>query len=235
MAWAYEQNFNALSTATLDGQDSWGAGVNPTRFNVVTTPTYEGAKSVAGTCSDNGNEYTAYIARAFTAVTDGSVYFAVRWGSNSASEVRAWTHFGGGVSGADEFTMVAHYFGKIQLLQYSGGAPFAWVDVETGLSADTWYPINLELDSATQNGKARIRVYKNGAWGSWSAWTQGRQATTSVDAVRFSCDRGAVGTSSFLAYWDTITTTDPTAASPTLLGSRVSGTAISIKNEVVGY
>lgn len=53
--------------------------------------------------------------------------------------------------------------GNIRAYDYTG---VAWVNVLVGFSANTWYRVNLEVDSASHSGDYRVQV-NEGTWTSW--------------------------------------------------------------------
>ena len=77
MALIYSQNFNALNTADLNGQDSWVADAS---FDVQESVTYEGAKAVSHVTGDSQAAY-----RDFTAQSKGIATIYVRTTSTSVN------------------------------------------------------------------------------------------------------------------------------------------------------
>lgn len=71
MAWTYTQDFDSLTTADLNGQDSWSAD---TAFDVQTSVVLQGTKSIS--CTPAGSNRIA--SRAITPVTNGGVSFLYR-------------------------------------------------------------------------------------------------------------------------------------------------------------
>ncbi|NTW32330.1 MAG: fibronectin type III domain-containing protein [Bacteroidetes bacterium] len=158
--WTYVQNFNALNTGALNGQDGWSDAGLQGIIDVVTTGTpYEGAKHVefAGSTSGSSSEVktftgvsngTFYVSMKGTATTSSAGYllfalisgsdYAIQFGLNNGN---IW-HYPAGISTSIQaYSANTYYRIGIQFETGSGG----W----QGLAADT-YKININ----------------NGAWSS---------------------------------------------------------------------
>jgi hypothetical protein len=165
MAWEYTQNFDGLTTAVLNGQDSWtisGAGTwDPV---VETSVVLEGTKSV-GMTPDNGSDRGAQ--RLFTAITDGIATFKIR--KTSASNGRLYVQID---NNADLVILVDfNVSGNILL---NGNTIGTYV-------ANTTYTIDVWLDCSTDKTKIRIDG------GSWSSEYSFYTAVANVSRIRFTC------------------------------------------------
>lgn len=167
MAWTYEQLFNGLSTADLNGQDSWSGD---TGFDVVTgTPTpYEGAKALKGITPASFLDFE--ITRSITSLSSGIVYFSYLFSNSGGSDKRLAFKL---LSGATTIVFVKCFGSTILIENRTPGND----TVATGLVADTWYRIGLEYDASTD--QARVNVDN----GTWSAWSNVYLAS-SVDTLR---------------------------------------------------
>lgn len=184
MAWTYEQKFNGLTTGDLNGQDSWASS---TSFDVTEADSYEGAKSVTATAAN------AVITRSVTAVSSGTLYFAMmRPDTNADSNFDLLT------SSATALRIrIAFQVSNITLKDGTGN-----LDLVTGYTNSQWYVFEINFDASNQH---TVRVHDGT---SWSELTASRAAATNgdIDGVRF--NQGNAGT----AYWDTITPTNPVVA-----------------------
>lgn len=211
MAWTFEDKFNSdtKSTGDLNGQDGWTAD---TSWDVVTTSPYDGDQCITRVCEGDApagvSNYKSAV-QTYTANTAGTVYFALKidtTGGNARHELdlRAGALYAS--TGPIIFTSFQASGTKI-IYTYSGGG---FVEVATGLSSGTWYPVALEYDTATD--QSRARVYSGGAWGSWTSYGTYFATISEVTNLTMGCDKGAAGTGGTL-FMDTITPTDPAPAS----------------------
>ena len=190
MAWTYEQDFEALSTGDLNGQDSWSGD---TDFDVVDTGTpYEGSQYLQ--IDPAGDAFEA-ISRSVTSVAAGVVYCSLKINRTGGTAGKALR---GDVLLYEGATIIARIFAqiggaadKIELLASSG-----WVVLATGISNDTWYRIGIEWDASTDKYRANVN---GGTWSSWYDPT-GSPSFSGVDKITLdasSQDAGATGTMSF--------------------------------------
>ena len=196
MAWTYTQNFNALNTADLNGQDSWSGSTN---FDVsaAAAAIYEGAKGVS--CA-GGGVANQIISRAITAITAGTVYVAIKHASGNTNEI--YIELYEGASGK----MHILYDADVSKIQIYDNGIGDYVDVATGLSDNTWYPLKIEFNDSTQPEKYQLTVNISGSWGTPSGWkTVNGGSYTEIDEIKFNVQKNVT-----TAYFDTITPTDPT-------------------------
>lgn len=200
MAWVAEEPFNNASDTGLDGSSggsgwsvAWGgAGTiksNESEFKLDTTVVLEGNRSCHIDCASVG----AYIERLLTtAVTAGTVYFALR-----AAQTDATFHVilceG---SGASRMGVELSSDGNIKMLRSTG-----WSTLQA-YSANTWYRFAIDFDDGGANpNSSRVRI-DNGAYSSW-------QLVSSSNFTNISCVQlehtAAVGKDFYLDY---LTATD---------------------------
>ncbi len=218
MAWIATDNFDSYPDGDLSGQNggtdwtaAWSGGAG---FDVQGTVVYQGAKAVSVVRTGAAQEIT----RDFTAITAGSVYIAVRVTSTALESYLMINE------GATSRGYIKHTGGVISIYDNGGGV---YQNVATGLSADTWYIVNIEFDDGAQPNNYRARVY-NGSWGSFSSWYQVNGGSyTNISRIRLQLDTPGTGT----AYYDLITPTDPVAAAgPSNLKSLDGNTKANIKS-----
>lgn len=185
MAWTYEQNFNALNDGDLNGQDSWSGG---TGYDVQTSVVYEGAKAVIG---DSTNQN---IDRAITAVSAGTVYFAMRHNGTSNMSLRFLT------GGSNIRFQVTFSSSNITV---SNGA--GTVTLVTGYGTSQFYLFEVTFNSSNQHV---VRVHDGT---SWSLPTATLTATNNGDVDTIRINQGATG----IGYVDLITPTQPTTSTNT--------------------
>lgn len=156
MAWTYEQLFNALSTGTLDGQDSWTGATAPFLVSADASCRYEGAQ---GLDTGTGGNFR----RSITNVTSGIVYYSVKYKTANASgdgpyfSLKRSTAYG---------TIVKIYQngGVNKIACYNGAGTYT--DQQT-VTVDTWYVVAIEFD-CSRGTKGQFRVSIDG--GAFSSW-----------------------------------------------------------------
>jgi|GEM_PF-2649956 len=197
MAWTYEQLFNGLSSAALNGQDSWSGS---TSFVVQGSTVYEGAKAVVA----NPAGSTQTINRTFSGITDGSVYFALHIPTTGE------TDFYFILEDAGSNKMYVRWNPGANSIQIYDNGAGDYQNVATSLSTDTWYVVNIEFDNSGQPNKYRARVNTAGAWGAFTSWyTVNGGSYTSISGIEIQ-NGATVGDGT--TYFDTITPTDPAIA-----------------------
>lgn len=189
-SWNYNQNFDALASATLNGQDSWGSGSNPGNFNVQSSIAYGGSGKAVG--------HTAWaesdIKRSVPAITSGTIRVRMR---KEALNMQQGLRL---LSGS---TLLAHVFmghnGGANKLGYQTGS--SEIELQS-FSASTWYTFDIQFDTSTDQYRVRI---DEGAWTAWSNFVNNATAS-SVDTIQLS--KGDGGTTAL--YWDGIGGLDTT-------------------------
>lgn len=191
--WTYEQLFNGLTTADLNGQDSWSGS---TTFDVDTTAPYEGAKCVSSVLNSDS---TINIDRTFTGISSGTVYVSMKV-NRTAGMRRGSIFLRTGTTDVARIFFVydASSFTQIRLLSNIAAA---WVDVTTSVTNDTWFRIGIQFDDAAFPDRYRINV-NGGVWSEWHKYN-GAPAWSTIDTIRLS-DDGNNGSGSGTMYWDTI-------------------------------
>ena len=129
MAWTYEQNFDALDTADLNGQDSWAGNAV---FDVEATVYYGASGKAVSSVVSNVN-----ILRDITDITTGKFNFYMRAASTSGG--------GGGLVLRDETSGRLYFMmtgGNFQA--YNDDASPGY-DVLQAYSANTWYKITIDF------------------------------------------------------------------------------------------
>ena len=193
MAWTYEQNFNDLNTADLNGQDSWSGA--SALLNVVTDQTYEGAKAVKYNSTSTNMHYT----RSITSVTSGTFYFAQRSSSTSLTQsMFSLRNAAGGAVGTIGF----YPTGDIKMRDET---PPAFVDVGDFV-ANTWYVFEVVFNTTT--GKYKARWHNESSWSDYTA-EYDLKNTDAITSISLGADANAGGGS---IWWDIITPTDPVVA-----------------------
>ena len=196
MAWVADADFNALSTADLNGQgggSGWsGNWSGDTDFDVVTTAPYEGAKHVSAV-NANGN-----MARTLTtSVSSGVVYCAMR---NTT---------GGGDAQID-FKVGASAALRLSLRDSGGFKCLAMAAVNTTViaspSTSTWYLFEITFNS---DDTFDIRYHDGSSWSTpITGLSQG--VSGSIESVAFNHGGGQT------CYHDYISPTNPTSSSVTV-------------------
>ena len=181
MATIYEQDFNALNTADLNGQDSWSGDAS---FDVQEAVKQEGAKGLE--CASTS---IVTIARVGTQLAEGSVSVYMR--RNATDD------------GASRFYILEDTTEVAGVMLYSDGKIYYMgsSNVELGsYVADTWYKLDIQWRTSPSK-QVRFRL-DDGNWTDWvnpiNSWTTGpnkvqpyvRDQTTAI------------------SYWDLITEAD---------------------------
>ena len=188
-AWVYEQKFNSLTDGDLNNQEFWSGDID---FDVQSATAYEGAKGVKASSINDSRTVTRNI----TAISDGSVYGALR--RTSAASGNAYLSIDG--------VMPVRFGSDGNISAYNNDT--ASYEAITSYSANQWYVVNIEFDDNVQPDKFRARAY-NGSWGAFSGWkTVYGGSYSTIDSILLSMD----GPNGVDNYWDTITPTDPTAS-----------------------
>lgn len=185
--WVYEQLFNVGSDQTLHGYDSWVIAQGT--LNINTTQKYEGVRSVQVT-----NSGETYASRAVTAVSAGTVYFALR-----SAETDQYTDLQlRGATDSNKAYIEMRNNGNIYLI----GATTE--TLTTGYNANEWYVFAIEFTGGT----AKAKVYpEGGPWGGWSNTVNFATAGNDVTAIKWAGYRASGSANS---WFDTITPNDPT-------------------------
>lgn len=190
MAWTYEQNFNALTTADLNGQDSWSGD---TDFDVIDSLSFEGAKGVR--CINGNGE----IARAITGVSDGTFYIAMMrpdTAGDASVQLRTDTN-------TNFYMRIVMESSNISIVRNGGTS-----NLVVGYVPNQWYLFKVTIIS-TSSFKVEYSVSGGAFQNPLGNLTS--ETTASVDTIRLAC--GGVGH----AYWDIITPTNPNAVTPSLV------------------
>lgn len=212
-AWVATDNFEVASTGNWAGVSTgsgfsanWGAvvgGVNAS-YQIVSSPVGEATRGAALTATNNGS----YIQRTLTtSFSTGSIYFLIRRNSTSASNgARTRMPTAGGM----EYD-VGFYGSSIILFANSGQKT-----VCSGLSANTWYEVQIEFDTTVPQHRARCRT-QLGSWNAFTAQWEPNGGTTpgNITALGFQ----ALGTDGTITYFDRISDTEETAAATTVFYS----------------
>ena len=157
-----------------------GASVNG---KIDDTASFDGIKSASFQNLPGG---IARSARRFSDMDTGSVYFTVNvrnfsatesgyplvflregpsaWPSGLNTKVVVFIARSGGVNGVFAYTSDANGRGD------NAEGPVYFRQLASGLVANKWYTIEVQLDAVNQPGKFRLRVKTDGVWGSYSAW-----------------------------------------------------------------
>lgn len=167
MTWTYTQNFDGLSTAALNGQDSWSGHSS---YNVIDSGTIlQGTKSVY---SNNNAEVN--IDRSVSSVSAGVVSVKLR--KTETSSLMWWVQLYEGASYRGDAGM--NTSGQIQVRGSTS-------ETATTYSADTTYTVDLEFDASTDQLRCRVDG------GSWTAWVSSSTTITSgIDTLRMSKQNG---------------------------------------------
>lgn len=193
MAWTYEQTFNSLSTADLNGQDSWSGDA---LFDVSTATPDQGAKCV--TVANNADSSKVIDRTLPSAISSGLFYVSIKI-NRSAGNRRGSVYI---LSGSTEIARVfIRSDGTNRIIEMLTNDGALWLVLASGITNDTWYRIGFEFDDATQNNKYRCNV--NG--GTWTAWYTYYHAPswTTFDKIRFA-DEGNNGSGTGTLSFDSI-------------------------------
>jgi len=197
----YEQDFNALNTGDLNGQDGWSGDA---LYDVVTDAdsryddagTGSGAKGVK-IITPNTSGYG--IDKSVTAVTAGTLYVAMR-NTAQAGEMGMYLR---------QSATYMYFLGLGTANAIFNGA--VGNVLISGYTADQWYVFAVEIDGAGHRAKAKI--HDGDDWSSWSSWTNGGGGSlSSISTIAF---RAADGASTY--YFDSISPDDITIAAPVIL------------------
>jgi hypothetical protein len=184
-AWPYDQDFEALSTGDLNGQDSWSADLD---MDVTNVASFDGSQSVVSVAaSGNGT-------RDITNDTSGTLYFSVmrpdttsdasfRILNDSDNAVISLAMFSGNIYTYDNSTL------RTLVPSYTNG---------------TWYTFEVEYDSNTDTHYWRYVVGTSTSW-SMQVGPYDYQSGNTGDISKVNINQGGSGT----FYVDTITATCP--------------------------
>jgi len=196
MTWPYEEDFDALTTGNIGGQDSW--------VNEVNTPEVSTTEDLNGSGKSyklNGAVGTERARRAVTLTTTGVFYYATKITTSHTSgdgigpQLRA-------ASNTKYVTFVKFAWDGGLELQYLRDSAPVYVTLASGLSTNTWYILAHEYDTTTDQVRYKWKV-KGGSWSSWTSWETAYDLTSGVDTVRI----GQGGT--WVGYLDNISASDP--------------------------
>ena len=186
MAIIFSDNFDSYSNGDLNGQGGWGAG---TDYDVEGSVVESGAKAVQALNSVNG---VSYIDKSFTA-SGGTPIVSIYVRNSNASTQGAYT----GIfdSAGVGWYVVVKSDNTFQLIESDFATSVAF---GSGWSANTWYKIEVEVD--TVNNRARARV----DGGAWSSYVSKATFGTQISKIRLVIGANNAGTS----YWDTLSIDD---------------------------
>jgi RHS repeat-associated protein len=192
--WTYTQSFDSLSASTtLNGQDSWGVGPNPSNFVVSTSYPYGGS----GYSVQHTNFAESYIQRSITPITKGTVRAYMRKSGVDAAERFSL------LSGSSYLVRVSlKCCGSVSNMGYATGTSTPAIQT---YSPDQWYAVDVDFNTDTD--RYRVRV-DGGSWTAWSPFDQNRTAS-SVDGIMLEKEDGTEEA----VYWDNIGPT-PVSFSP---------------------
>ncbi len=168
--WTYEQKFNDLNTAALNGQDSWSTAEGT--LNVVTTSPYEGAKCVEG----SGERADRTLP---SAIANGTFYISIKPGAITGSGAFLLLND----SGLADISVYLFDSGNIKV--YDGNSA-SWVTVGT-YSAGTWIRIGIVFECGAGGWEGLSAGYfkvsiDNGAWS--SAIKMERSSRNTINTLR---------------------------------------------------
>lgn len=187
--WTYEQKFNTLNDGDLNGQDSWSGNA---QFDVQTSETYEGAKAVAIT-NPSGNPE---VLRNVTAVADGTVYFTMRSTVNNKAFQIDLLDVGVGIV-RTQFSSN----GQIQTLEPGP----TYVSLQA-YNANQWYVAKVTFNGTTDQHS--ISIHDGSSWSDYGPYTTYEVGEfVQVERINVWAEDGTL-----VAYFDTITPTDPVVA-----------------------
>jgi len=203
MAWSFEDKFNSdtKSIGDLNGQDGW-SGI--TTFDVQNSVVYQGDQAIVETSGGGGS-----IDVSISAVSDGTVYFAMRRNSTTGDSTTAF------MNGTTTQFRISFELAKIRT--DNGGSV---VDLLNPYVANTWYLFEVIFDA---NNTHTIRIHDGSSWSS-SFGPYTATNTSDINAVRLNSG----GTNS--QYWDIITGTNPLASGPSNLKSLDTNLKANIKS-----
>lgn len=195
--WNYEQLFNGLSTADLNGQDDWSGDAE---WDVAASVVYEGSKSVECTTTVSKS-----ISRLLTATEAGILFFAIRYsatgGANQEFGFRMWddavTPVFIGNFGFRNFAGTAKNF-------YSYNSDASTVQIQNS-ALNTWYIYAIQFQASDKT--LRVNLYSGGAWQGWGSWvTMGASTSGNIGKI------GLVKETDWTGYIDTISPTNYTGS-----------------------
>ncbi len=192
----FDSYSNGASVNGLNGGAGWTGAwskVGGGTYDIVETPTFSLARA-AHAVADGGGTGTAY--RSINAVGHFILSATVRQTSNTtANGLRV------GALSPSQNTAYAIQLdnGNIGLLSASGTVSVL------GFNPNTWYTVELEVDSANTRNRARAKE-EGGAFSSWSSWTLpfAGTETNSPNTILYAAN-GSAG--EFDAYFDNISVT----------------------------
>ena len=195
MAWVYQQLFNALNTADLNGQDSWSGDA---LFDVTTAGTpYEGTKHVSSVLNA---DLEAVISRSITGISAGTVYVSCKINRTAGNLRRGQFRLYSGATEVMriEFTQDAAGGSIKQLVSVGEGTR---ITLSATMANDTYYRVGLQFDDSIQDNKYRCRV-GNGAWGTWYSGF-GSPSWSTIDKVEL-VELGNNGDGTGTVYFDSL-------------------------------
>ena len=155
----YPQNFEALTLGALNGQDNW-VETGGSNYTVQGTIVYTGNKAISIAVD------AMQLDRPITASTRGIYTIAVRKTSISANQFDIY------LMGSNAGRELVQFRTDGNIWLYSGSRNIQ------AYSANTWYLIELEYNTITNQDRIRIN---GGAWSAWGAMVN----TGPIDALRF--------------------------------------------------
>jgi hypothetical protein len=217
MATIFSDNFDSYSDGDLNGQGSWSGS---TTMDVQGTTVQAGAKAIQSNNNGNGQ----IITHAFTA-TGGTPILSVYVRNNTANAQGAYS--GISDSAGEGWYCVMKSDNTWYLTNPSAFS--TTTAVGSGWSANTWYKVEIQVDTANKRARARIDG------GTWSSYVINSSFGTQVSKIQLTIGANFSGTS----YWDTLvvssgidyttTLTETATAAGTLLktGRKVLGEALT--------
>jgi hypothetical protein len=198
----FSDNFDSYSNADLVGQGSWGSSgtAGPpgyASFDVQSTVVQAGAKAVSVTNNVNGNGFPI---RNITA-SSGTILSSIYGRQTQASALGLYF----GTTDAE---------GDGWYLRFNNDNTFVLIDSTTfansttvggGWSVNTWYKLEVEVDTANDRARGRIDG------GTWSSYVSNSSFGTQVSRVQPVIGGNFGGTT----YFDTLVVEDsPVVAAP---------------------
>lgn len=198
--WSYEQNFDALNDAGLNGQDSWTADSG---VNVSSSYGLLGSTKGVTMGTDNGKD----AVRSITAVTSGTMYYAMQTPSLGGAGDGASLRLRGG--GSNCVNISADYNGGTHAYQYNDGG--TWQNL-FNLDSSKEYVIEVTFDCSDDLYDLRYKE-SGGTWSSATTDISCQVACTNIDDIRLLNDGGTGNWQN--ATMDEISSTDPDTPTPT--------------------
>jgi Concanavalin A-like lectin/glucanases superfamily len=186
IAWTYEQDFDALSTGNLSGQDSWTyvAGAQP---QVQGTVFQSSSYGISGALNSNINTY-----RDITAITQPFIVYVSMRVDNVSSIDNVGFRLNDTATAIGIVMLNAPNAGDISIRDPIGGS---YTTITTGISANTWYRVGIEFDPANDRFRGNVN---NGTWSAWRTLT----AYSQVNRIVLEGNNGDGSTTN--GYWDNI-------------------------------